>query len=135
GTLKMEGQAPRDERPATKRLGATGLTVQLRRPDTGQNLVSAELGADGHFSISQVLPGDWQLMVTPVPPGFLKSARFGDKDVRFTTFDIGSNGDVPLNIVVSTNTATVEGEIEGDSKRAGILLAPVGPYHDFVRFY
>ena len=102
---------------------------------SGNGTVSAQVGADGRFSLPGITPGEWQLSVTPVPPGYLKSARFGDKDVRFTTFEVGSNGDVPLNIVVSMNTATVEGEIEGDSKRAGILIAPVGPYHNFVRFY
>jgi hypothetical protein len=79
------------------------------------------------------------LAVTPVPPGFLKSATLGEKDVLFTPFDVGAGGDAPLNIVVSMNTATLEGELDAgssDAKRAGIVLAPVaGPYHDLTRFY
>ena len=131
GTLRVEGHAV----PPASRGG--GFHIQLNRPgsQSGNGTVSAQVSADGRFSLPGITPGEWQLSVTPVPPGYLKSSRFGDKDVRFTTFEVGSNGDVPLNIVVSMNTATVEGEIEGDSKRAGILIAPVGPYHNFVRFY
>jgi hypothetical protein len=96
------------------------------------------VGADGRFTFREVLPGEWQLAVTPVPPGFLKSAQFGDKDVRFTRFEVGPNSEASLNIVVSMHTATVEGEVDagtGEATRAGIVLAPVGPYHNLARFY
>ena len=111
------------------------------RPGSGAEPVmfpAQEVGADGRFTLPEVTPGEWQLSLNPVPPGFLKSAKFGDKDVRFTTFEVGSSGDIPLNLVVSMNTAAVEGEVDAgssDSKRAGILIAPVGPYHNLVRFY
>jgi carboxypeptidase family protein len=137
GTLKMEGQAPRAAgAPATTR--GESFHVQFARPGTLQSNVSAQVAADGHFSIEQVPPGEWQLSVNPLPPGFLKSAQFGDKDIRFTTFEVGSSSDVPLHIVVSMNTASVEGEIDAgpsDSKRAGIVIAPVGPFHNLARFY
>ncbi len=138
GTLRVEGDAARAGRPAGPRSSGNGFHVQLSRPGTRQIKVSAQVGADGRFSLEQVPPGDWQLAVTPVPPGFVKSARFGDKDVRFTTFEIGSSGEPLLNIVVSMNTATVEGEVDAgssDSKRAGIVIAPVGLYHNLARFY
>ncbi|MGD0133620.1 MAG: carboxypeptidase regulatory-like domain-containing protein [Bryobacteraceae bacterium] len=142
GTLRVEGQAPPVEAGVARLNGVAatrqgGLRVQLARPGSGRNSVTANVGADGKFSLPQIVSGDWQLSVTPVPPGFLKSARLGDKDVRFSTFEIGSNTEAPLNIVVSMNTATVEGEIdsEGDSKRAGVVIAPVGPYHNLARYY
>src|ERR1700721_2391791 len=115
GTLRVEGQAAP---------GGKNLRVQLERPDTRQGNISAELGPDGRFSLPQVLPGQWELSVTPVPPGFLKSAQFGEKEVRFTTFEAGSNGDVPLNIVVSMHTATVQGEMSAGTlgaRRAGVV--------------
>lgn len=131
GTLRVEGHVV----PSASR--GSGFHIHLNKPgmQAGNGSVLAQVDADGRFSLPGVTPGEWQLSVTPVPPGYLKSARFGDKDVRYTTFEVGSNGDVPLNVVVSANTATVEGTIEGDSKRAGILIAPVGPYHNFLRFY
>jgi hypothetical protein len=131
GTLRVEGE------PAQE--AGNGFRVQLSRSGTQQGAIFAHVGADGRFSLKDVPPGgDWQLAVTPVPPGFLKSAQFGDKDVRFTNFEVASKTDVALNIVVSMHTARVEGEIDAessDSKRAGIVLAPVGPYHNLARYY
>ncbi len=79
------------------------------------------------------------MAINPLPPGFLKSAQFGDKDIRFTPFEVEADGKASLNIVVSTNTAKIEGEIDSDSvnsQRAGIVVAPVaGPYHTLTRFY
>ena len=49
--------------------------------------------------------GSW--LSLPSPPGFLKAAQFGDKDILFKTFEVGSGNDAPLNIVVSMRTATV----------------------------
>lgn len=140
GTLRVEGQAPaREETPAVARPYRNGFLVQLTRPGGSirQGNVSAQVGADGRFTISQVAPGDWQLSVTPVPPGYLKSAQFGDKDVRFTAFEV-AGGNATLNIVVSMQTSTVEGQVEAGqskAKRAGVLLAPVGAYHNLARFY
>jgi hypothetical protein len=131
GTVRFEG-------PSTSR--PNGLRISLARPG-GQNgnNTAAQVGADGRFLLERVAAGEWQLAVNPIPPGFLKSAQFGDKDVRFTTFDVDAGGTAALNIVVSMNTATVEGEIDSgsaNSERAGIIVAPVaGPYHDLTRFY
>jgi protocatechuate 3,4-dioxygenase beta subunit len=129
GTVRFEG--PPASRPS-------GLRISLARPGgQGGNNIAAQIGGDGGFLLSQVPAGDWQLGLNPLPPGFLKSAQLGDKDVRFTTFEIGTGANASLNIVVSTNTAVVEGEIDSESsKRAGIIVAPVaGPYHDLTRFY
>ena len=138
GTLRVEGQAPRTDGPAASLPGGNTLRVQLVRPETRMSHVSAEVGADGRFTLEQVLPGEWELSVTPVTPGFLKSASFGDKDVRFTAFEAGSSSGVPLNIVVSMHSAVIKGEVDGaspDSARAGIVIAPMGPYHNLARFY
>jgi len=138
GTLRMEGQAPRTDGLVESRPGGNTLRVQLVRPETRMSNVSAEVGADGRFTLEQVLPGEWELSVTPVPPGFLKLANLGDKDVRFTAFEAGSSSGVPLNIVVSMHTAVIKGEVDGaspDSARAGIVIAPVGPHHNLARFY
>jgi hypothetical protein len=133
----VEGTAPRNDDPAALRPNRNGFHIRLSRPG-GNRIVAVDVGPDGHFILPRVVPGEWQFSVTPLPPGFLKSARFGDKDVRFTTFQIGSSGDIPLNIVISMHTATVKGEIDtglSGSARAGIVIAPVGPYHDLARFY
>jgi protocatechuate 3,4-dioxygenase beta subunit len=128
GTVRFEG-------PSTSR--PNDLRISLARPGGQGANASAQVGADGRFLLKQVPPGEWGLSVNLPPQGFLKSAQLGDKDVRFTMFEVGSGGDASLNIVVSLNTATVEGEIDSESaKRAGIVVAPVtGPYHTLTRFY
>lgn len=131
GTVRFEG--PSASRP-------NGLRISLARPGgQGANNSAAVVGADGRFLLERVAAGEWQLAINPLPPGFLKSAQFGDKDVRFTPFEVEADGKASLNIVVSTNTAKIEGEIDSDSansQRAGIVVAPVaGPYHTLTRFY
>ncbi len=136
GTFRVEGQAAAEDATPSKRT-APALSVKLSRPGSARGAVSATVGADGHFTLKDVAPGDWQLAVTPVPPGFLKSAQLGDKDVRFTTFEVGSRPS-PLNVVVSMHTSVVEGEIDAgssDSKRAGIVSAPIGEFHNLARYY
>jgi hypothetical protein len=153
GTLRVEGQASGAKEPASGERepsnlpvgpalaaspGGGGLRVQLERPGAAGGNIVAPVGADGRFTLAQVPAGDWQLNVRPVPPGFLKSAKFGDKDVRYSTFEVGSNSENPLNIVVSMRTATVKGEVDAgssDAKRAGIMLAPLGAYHNLARYY
>ena len=136
GVLRLEGKASDPQnRPGAPAAGVT--RVQLFRPGTQEGSISAQVRPDGRFTLEQVLPGEWQLAVNPLP-GFLKSARLGDKDILLTTFEFSGNGDAPLNIVVSARTATVGGEVDAGSpasKRAGILLARVGQYHNLTRFY
>lgn len=143
GTLRLEGQAsPADGRSAPPNDTGTsnqGTRIQLIRPGAQQQAsISAQVRPDGRFTLEQVLPGDWQLGVDPVLPGFLKSARLGDKDILLTTFEISGSNDAALNIVVSMRTATLEGEVDTASprsKRAGVLIAPVGRFHNLLRFY
>jgi hypothetical protein len=65
-------------------------------------------------------------------------ARFGDQDIRFARMEIKPGSEDPISIVISTNTAQVHGQVDaggGDSKRAGILLAPTGQFSTLTRFY
>jgi len=142
GTLRIEGtppaQAPAPHTGAPSAGSPGGIQLELYKPGGFQNNIVAQIGPDGHFSFGQVFPGEWALRVPLVPQSFLKSARLGDKDVRFTTFEVAANNDAAFNIVVSMRTATVDGEIDAASSeapRAGILIAPVGQYHTFTRFY
>ena len=130
GQLRIEGQAP----PAPRPLGVT-----LTRDNGRSANLSGAPGPDGHFAIRQVPPGEWVVSVNPLPEGsYLKSARYGGTDVRFTRFTIASGPAEALNIVISMGTAKVDGQVDaaaGDSKRAGIVLAPTGKLHTLARFY
>lgn len=133
GTLRIEGKA---ESPTGK---ATAGPMHIVLQGTGINgRNEAEVGADGRFTLSPVPPGEWNLEVNPIPPGFLKSVVFGDKDVRFARLEVGSNNEAALNIVVSMRTAKIEGEIDAgglSAARAGILVARADELGGFTRFY
>jgi len=130
GTLRIEG------------LGgppAGSFHIRLAHRGVGAS-ISAPVAADGTFTLAEVSPGDeWVMNINPLPPGaFLKVARLGDQDIRFARMQISPGSEDPVSIVISMNTAQVHGEVDagsGDSKRAGILLAPTGPYSKLIRFY
>jgi Carboxypeptidase regulatory-like domain len=132
GKLRIEGNAG-PVGPA-----ASSFDLRLTRRGYGP-LISANAAADGSFTLKQVPPGEWVLNVDPLPPGaFLKAARFGDQDVRFARMEIDPGSQDSLNVVMSMNTAQVHGQVDaggGDSKRAGILIAPTGQYSTFTRFF
>ena len=101
--------------------------------------ITAKVAPDGNFTLVQVPPGEWQWTIDPFPRGaFLKSGHFGDKDITFARLEVASGSDAQLHIVASTRAAKIDGEVDagsGDSKRAGILLAPLGDRHNLARFY
>jgi hypothetical protein len=64
--------------------------------------------------------------------------RLGKQDVLTEEMTIGPDTDLPLNIVVSTRGAKVQGQAEGEGasdKPVAILLAPVGPYREVMSFF
>jgi len=132
GHLKVEG-------PAANPLES--FTITLNEAGSGQRggNYSAQVKKDGSFAIPDVPPGEWLLNINPNPGGlFDKSVRLGDKDFLFQRLEIPPGLDAPLNILLSSNTAAITGEIEAEGsevKRAGILLEPVGKLHTFTRFY
>ena len=128
--LRIEGEAGRPK---------SDFEVGLVRENSNDAPIAGQPGADGGFILKQVLAGEWVLHVDKLPANaFLKSASLGDQDVRFKPFTIGLGSTGPLNVVISTRTAQLAGGVEagsGDPKRAGIVLAPIGPFHDLARFY
>lgn len=122
GRLTIDG--PSGQKPADFRITLRSATEQRW----------ANPGADGAFEVTQVAAGEWEMNLNPVPRGgYIKSVLLGDKDVRFRKLLIEPGSDAPLNIVISMHTASIEGDV--GPKRAGILLAPVGEFHDLARFY
>lgn len=120
---------------------AESFTVMLAPPGSGPRgmAYSSPVKKDGSFAIEEVPPGEWLVNINPNPGGlFEKSVRLGDKDYLFQKIEIPPGLDVPLNIVLGSNTAVVSGDVnEGGTEvgRAGILLAPVGKLHLLSRFY
>ena len=131
GNLKVEGPTARPVESFTVML-ASGSGPR------GRNY-SSQVKKDGSFSIEDVPPGEWVLNINPNPMGFFeRSVRLGDKELVYQRLEIPAGLDAPLNIVISSNMATVAGEIDAggaEGKRAGILLEPIGTRHALTRFY
>ena len=80
---------------------ASSMQITLAAAQQGRfSNPSAKPAADGNFALQEVLPGEWELNLNPMPRGsFLKSVMLGDKDVRFQRIEIESGSDAALNIV------------------------------------
>ena len=99
-----------------------------------------QASADGTFTFKDVVPGIWDINVNPIPDGgYIKSMRLGEQDVLTEEMDIGPDSKGLLNIVVSTQGATIEGDIDNggqpEDSRPIVLLAPDGRFHDVLSFY
>ena len=138
GQLKVEGPPAASKQPLHITLapvGPNGESLGLY----GNENQGAQVGPDGKFTIPQVAVGEYNLNINTIPRGgFLKSVRFGDDEVRFKPIEIKPGSEAALTVVVSMRGAKIQGEVDaagGDAGRAGILVAPVGEFHDFARFY
>jgi hypothetical protein len=85
--------------------------------------------ADGTFRIDNVLPGEYSLSISGLPPGFyVKEARLGDTDVLNGRVTIPSSNTGVLEIVLSPNVGTITGEAfdAADRPMAGaqVVLIP-----------
>jgi hypothetical protein len=129
GVFLLEGDGPH----------TPNVSINLTRSGLSAGNISALPDSTGHFTLRQVTYGEFALNITPLPPGsFLKSATYGDKDIRFTRFSPEPGSDARIHVVVSMRSARLDGQIDAnglDSKRAGIVLAPTGDLHTLARFY
>lgn len=133
GSVAVEG-------PGAEKLQS--FRVQLVPGDgvPGNALLGANAKGDLHFTFSDVPPGVWDIGVDPIPAGgYLKAMYLGDQDVLTEDMVIGPKSTGPLKIIVSTQGARIEGEVESDKlkdgSRATVLLAPVGKYSHVLSFY
>ncbi len=134
GSVRLEGNSVGD---------APHFQVSLVPGDGLPNyapLPEAEVKPDGSFRIPSVLPGVWDIDVEPVPKGgYIKSMRLGNRDVLTEDMPIESTTSAPLNIVLSTRGAAIDGAVTdagGErAKRAFVVLAPSGARERVWSFY
>jgi hypothetical protein len=96
--------------------------------------------ADLHFTLPNVPPGTWDIDVDPIPEGgFLKAMYLGDQDVLAEDMTIGPKSPTTLKIIIGTQGAKIEGDLDGDplkdGARATILLAPAGKFSRVLSFF
>jgi hypothetical protein len=135
GKIALEGEPPD---PAPR------FHVQLIPGDaiaSAAGTRQAEVKPDGSFRIPNVTPGIWDIGVQPIPAGgYLKAIHLGAQDVLTEDMPIGPDTTAPLNIVVSTRGAVVEGTVlepVGGEKpvRAAVVLAPEGKFAEVESFF
>jgi hypothetical protein len=83
------------------------INIQLEPKTQFASRPNTQVNDDGSFTIKSVLPGEWRVRVF-AGNAFMKSALLGGDDVTDRPFNLsGAAG--PLQIVVGTNTGTING--------------------------
>jgi hypothetical protein len=88
-------------------------------PDFGADATSAAVNNDGTFTVRSAFPGFVWLMIDE-QSAFVKSVWLGGKEVTGGRLDLSAGAQGSLQIVVSTNTASIRG-----SARPGLNVAAV----------
>jgi hypothetical protein len=90
------------------------------------------LNSDGTFRIENVMPGEFRLEVGKRPQHYVKEARFGSHDLLQSPFQFTGREQGTLEIVVSPNSASVDGVVL--DRQAGVRGAQVVLVPDRARF-
>jgi protocatechuate 3,4-dioxygenase beta subunit len=113
-----------------------GLTVLLeaRTPPMrmGQMMVNSPVGADGTFTIIAAVPEASQVQLLGLPQGkYIKSIRFGDREIKNGEMDLSSGVSAPLRIVLGEDGGEVEGNVQKSGAQAAeteVTLVPGDEY-------
>src|SRR5437879_3929321 len=102
GRVSMEG-APRQNLSAVK----VSLVRRSREIDQRFDVFA---GPDGAFTLLDVGPGEYDVLLEPVPAGmYMRSIRYGARDILSDAVRIGIDPNTSLDVSLSPITGTVEG--------------------------
>ncbi len=74
----------------------------------------ATVAEDGTFAIAGLTPGTYFVYVEGGPrPSYIKSLRFGDRDIAGDNVAISASATGPLTILLGTKMGKIEGTVEG----------------------
>ena len=147
GRIQIEG-SPLNQRD----LGLTGIRLELRRfpdifgmpsalaPPAQAGPASGIPLADGSFLFDGVFGGDYQLMVSSLPPNsYVKSIRLGERDIAGTPFHMDEAPDRPVELTIGQDGASVDGLVVNKTQvpasNATVLLVPDPPLQDRTDLY
>ncbi len=129
--------APGSNIPGQVRLDADGqanfaaMHIYFNPQDGGPNSGAADSAVkpNGAFGLEDVGPGNYAPNVVGVPEGFyLKSIRFGDREVLETGLDLTNGGGGALDVVLSAGGGSIEGIVTGPKQQsaagATVVLIP-----------
>jgi hypothetical protein len=105
------------------------LRVQLRGTRGASGVQLSPPAADGSFTITRLVPGDYRLVFPDLPPDMhVRSARLGSTDVLDSTIHIEGAMSDSLEIVLSPNTGSLDAIVVDRSKQpsaaATVVLVP-----------
>jgi hypothetical protein len=79
---------------------------------------TAELSSEGITRVSGVLPGEYRVIVAPMPEHYVKSVTFERNDALSSTISIeesrSASASLGIEVVLSSNVARVEGVVTDD---------------------
>ena len=90
---------------------------------------SIEVAADGSFSATELSQDKYRIMVTPGAAAYVKSITAGGQNILDTGIDLSSGGVGPMEVLLSTKIATVNGMVEKqkqDDAPGSVVIAIVG---------
>ncbi len=102
----------------TNSVPITSMRVMLRPAgDGGPGILSGVGGPpvlkpDGTFTITQVMPGTYQISILPLPPdSYVKAVTLGQTDALRDGFTVDRTPDSPIEILVGANAGKLEGSV------------------------
>lgn len=129
GTVRMNGQSAK---PSTVRvsLQADGSSTKIPVYQAiGRRAVVA--AADGSFTIPAITAGRFRVQVEGLDPDlYVSDVRQGARSIYDTGFEVGADPPQPIDIIVSSGAATVEGLVRDSAGKplanAAIAVVPEG---------
>lgn len=106
------------------------LHIYLNAQDSGPNSgADSAVKSNGAFILEDVEPGEFVPNVLGVPDGFyLKSMRFGDREVLDTGLNLSNGGGGALDVVLGAGGGSIEGVVSGPKPEAAagatVVLIP-----------
>ena len=88
-----------------------------------------EVAADGSFSATELSQDKYRIMVTPGAAAYVKAVTVGGQNILDTGIDLSSGGVGPMEVLLSTKIATVNGMVEKqkhDDAPGSVVIAIVG---------
>jgi hypothetical protein len=75
---------------------------------------SSEAAADGSFAISNVIPGQYRVVVPSAQNYYVKEVRYNRADVLNSPFEVSSNNLGTMEVVIGRNVGQIDGSIVDD---------------------
>lgn len=119
GRLTVEGKPYAFSRRVVEIVRAGGEQGILPTPER------PAIDANGRFRFENVSPGDYRVSASSEDGYYIKEARFGGLDVLNAPMHFTGNESVPLEIVMSSNVAAVEGRVINEKRQPAVNAAVV----------